>query len=636
MRTSLTARRTRSLLASLLAASVLATTAPASAEVNERTGGSTVNRSSGSAGVGGSAKQYDLRGDVPWCVKETQTGGFWDPRPNKNSNYFLAPFPGCNNNGKDENLWTVDMKNCFTGYMVWRFYGTLKPGDTTRVATRSRVEVPRWCGEGYDQDATFFFPNASDATGALARKVDGAPADFAYYVKKTNPDKREYVQTSEGWATTGRADKLKGDCTQPLTGLPNWFKTSSEKNAFGARQALWQRYFNTRRSTGSAEAARLDINSAVVPRQAGDILFGSVGDCSSIYDYQGYIAVGPGASYAAVDQIPTEVLKNNTVVVGTCAIPLERPARVYKGRNNLAYYSESAEGGKLAERYSMARFNYGLADDTVIKAYKKIIAGTAFDEGMPLTPMMWPDSDEIGRRGSSAWKRVEEQDPQAVAKLTRCDYQTLAPQTELLGCEYTEKGCPSIVTTRRPSVTVSEVGLNSDVYVEIATTLPRFYTASGDMRVFKIPTSGRVMCSGTICGTQRLHPRIISWNYKTQLVGEGGYRICGSKKERNCDWYSTPAGKNGTIEATFYSPTAKGEKSRLVVSEASVTFARRVEKEIERCETVTVTDNQTGESVDTVSCWTEIIIVELPPETVSAALLVPGDTSRTVTGSVGS
>lgn len=120
MRTSLTARRTRSLLASLLAASVLATTAPASAEVNERTGGSTVNRSSGSAGVGGSAKQYDLRGDVPWCVKETQTGGFWDPRPNKNSNYFLAPFPGCNNNGKDENLWTVDMKNCFTGYMVWR------------------------------------------------------------------------------------------------------------------------------------------------------------------------------------------------------------------------------------------------------------------------------------------------------------------------------------------------------------------------------------------------------------------------------------------------------------------------------------------------------------------------------------
>ncbi len=634
MRPASNAFRARTLLALLLVGVVTATSTPAWGAGNERTGGSNINRTGGSASVSGSAKQYELQGDVPWCNTATGGGGFWDPRPTRNNNYFLAPFPGC---GGNEDRWTVNMKNCFTGYMVWRFYGTLRPGDATRVVTRSRVEVPRWCGEGYEQNAEFFFPNAADATGAPARTVDGVKADFAYFVNRSPLNNRTVVQTSEEMNTTGTATRLAGDCTRALTDLPNWFRESTKTNASAARQSLYQRFQSTRRAT-NAETARLDINSVSAPRNADDIRFGSTDDCSSIYDYQGYIAVGPGQKYQAVELVPAEVLRDNTVVVGTCAIPLERPARVYSGRNNYAYYSDTAEDGALSERYSMARFAYGLADDSVIKGYKKVVGETAFGKGLPLTPMQWPSADRIGRLGSSAWQgRSETPDPQLVTKYTRCDYQTLAPQSDLLGCEYTKDGCPSIRTVeRRESASVKDVGLNSDVYVEVTATLPRFYTASGDLKEYKIPTTGRVLCSGRVCGTQRLDPRIISWNYRTQLAGIGGYRICDSKRQRNCDWFSDAAGKNGTITATFYSPTAKGEKARLVVSEATVTFARKVERQIERCESFTVTDPKTGEVTETVNCWTETIIEELPPETVSAALLVPGDTNRTVTGSVGS
>lgn len=632
--------RASCVFALLLATVLSVTTVPAQAAGTEGTGGKTnagsnVNRSGGSASVSGSARQDDITGAVPWCVTATGGGGFYDPTPTRNDNYFLAPFVGC---GGNENGWTVNMKNCFTGYMVWRFYGTLRAGDQTRVVTRSRVEVPRWCGEGYEQNADFFFPNATDATGSPATTVDGNAADFAYKVFKSTQNNRTVVQTSELVNTTGTATKLRGSCTKPLTSLENWFQASIKDNAKGARETLYDRYQATRRATGSAQTARLDINAIDMPRSAEDIRFGSVGDCSSIFDYQGFIPTGTGQQYATASEIPASVIRDNTVVVGTCAIPLERPARVYKGRNNYAYYTDKVADGKLGERYSMAPFPYGLADDNVIKSYKAYVKTSAFGKGLPLTPMAWPSTERIGKYGSSAWKRNEVQDPERLAQYVRCDYQSLAPQTDLIGCERTGTCKNPADTTRNDSTTrVRNQGVDADVYVEVTATLPRYYTASGELKVFRVPTTGQPLCrGGRVCGTERLDPRIVSWTYSTQLVGNNGYRACTKKGQRSCDWFSEVAGRNGTITASFYSPTAKGESVELVVTRASVTYIPKEERVIERCQVVTTTDGVTGEETSETVCWTETIIVELPPRTSEASLLLPGDAARTVTGSVGS
>jgi hypothetical protein len=615
MTSSISHVRGRAFIATALAAVLALSLAPAHGAGDERTGGSDVNRSGGSAGVGGGANQGVMTGDVPWCVPLTNKGGFWHPRPYRDNDYFLAPFPGCA--GHD---WTVALKNCFTGYMVWRFYGTLRPGDAARVVTRSRVEVPRWCGEGYEQTADFFFPNTTDVTGELATTVDGARADFGFHVWGSEYNNRTVVQTSEGVVTSGPATILQGDCTQPLIDLPNWFRTSVERNGSGARRSLFERYNATRRATGSAETARLDINAVTVPRRAEDVRFGSTGDCSSIYDYQGYL-VDPAAD--------AQTRRDNTVVVGTCAIPLERVGRVYTGRNNYAFFNDTVLDGKLGERYSMAKFPYGLAEDGVTAQYKKAVKESAFGAGLPLSPRPWPRDGAVARYGSGAWDREEILDPALMAKFVRCDYQSLAPQADLIGCEYTTGGCVNFVADTR------DRGSSSEVYVEVKATLPRFYTASGELKVFRIPTTGRVLCSGRPCGSEPLDPRIISWDYSAKLVGEGGYRVCASKRQRGCDFTTEQAGRNGLATGTFFSPTSKGERVRLLV-ESTVTFARRVEREREVCETLTFTDPITGETQGDGVCYTEIVVEELAPETVSAHKIIPGDTSRTVTGSIGS
>ncbi len=595
---------------------------PAVAGGSERTGGSGINRTGGNAGVGGGANQDEMVGDVPWCVPQTGGGGFWNPRPYRDNSLFLAPFPGC-----DGHDWTVAMKNCFTGYMVWRFYGTLRAGDAARVVTRSRVEIPRWCAEGYEQNAEFFFPNATDASGQVASSVDGTPADFAYQVWGSVYNNRTVVQTSDGLNTTGVTTRLRGDCTKPLTGLPNWFRTSVTAQPAAARQKLFQRYQSTRRVTNSEQTARLDINAVTIPRRSEDIRFGAGDDCSSIFDYQGYLAQDP-------ETVSEKTYIDNTVVVGSCAIPLERPSRVYSGRNNYAFFSDHVLDGKLGERYSMGSFPYGLAEDSVIRQFKSAVKESAFGEGLPLSPRRWPSATSVARFGSGAWDREEELNAELMSRFVRCDYQTLAPQADLLGCEFTAAGC--VHGTAVTELRVRDEGSDAAVALEVSVTVPRFYTASGELRRFRVPTTSRVLCDGRPCGSGRLDPRIISWDYRSRLVGDGGYRACSTKGQRGCDWFSRPAERDGTLTAVFYSPTSRSEKVRVEVYDVVVTYARQTEREEERCETFTFTDSRTGTAESEEVCIAEITLQEQAPETISTVVLVPENTSRSVSGSIGS
>jgi hypothetical protein len=57
---------------------------------------------------------------------------------------------------------------------------------------------------------------------------------------------------------------------------------------------------------------------------------------------------------------------------------------------------------------------------------------------------------------------------------------------------------------------------------------------------------------------------------------------------------------------------------------------------VERCETFTFTDSRTGSTETEEVCFTELTLQEQAPETITAVVLVPENSSRSVSGSIGS
>jgi len=616
--------RRRGIRSALTVAVVLLTLAssthPATAGGSSYSGGTGTNSGSGSSGVGGGNSQNDLGDNVPYCNEETGGGGFGsDP------NVFVAPFPGCIGA-----QWQYPIDRCFTGYMVWRFYGTMRPGNETKVITRSRVNFSDWCLPAGDQKATFFYPNATDALGyKVPERVDGSMSAFGWSKWSTVMGQTMYT-TDTDVPTTGPAALRKGSCTSPLVepGFKNWMQASLSEGKAAAQKWLFDRYNRTLALTGSRDIARLDINSPVYPQSPSDITSGSTTDCSSIMDYWGYKELPAGQRLDPITE------RNNTVMVGTCAIPLERPGRLYtmRGQRYHAYYNDEVKDGGLRERYSDAKFNFGMANDSVIQKFKEYIATDAHSNNkMPLTPF-WPSENQIKNNGSSAWGNAPYFNGERVANLVKCEYQTLAPATQLMGeIEPTPSPTPS---PSNSSDTVVKPG-TGDVYLAVNATLPRNYTASGDLKTFNVPTSARVLCGGRTCGTNKLDPRIVSWRYTTRLAGEGGYTPCQTKRSRNCGFYYEPGGKSRDLTAWFFSPTAKGQKARLEVTDVEIVIIPKQEITEAIRETRIVIDPVTLEEreVETVRYVTRII--ELPAETRSGSVLSPDPASRNVTGSVG-
>ena len=597
--------------------SIASSTLPASAGGSSYPGGTGTNSGSGSSGVGGGNSQDKLGDNIPYCYEPEGTGGF-----GSNPRVFRAPFPGCI--GGD---WAYPIDRCFTGYMVWRFYGTLKPGNETKVITRSQVKFSDWCLPAGDQKATFFYPNATDALGyKVPERVDGSMSAFGWSKWSTVMGETMYT-TDTDVPTTGPASLRKGTCTDSLVepGFTNWMKASLSEGKTSAQNWLFDRYNRTLALTGSRDIARLDINSPVYPQSPADITSGATNDCSSIMDYWGYKELPAGQTLDPITE------RDNTVMVGTCAIPLERPGRLYtKGNQRLhAFYNDDILDGGLRERYSDARFNFGMANDTTIQKFKNYIATDAHSNNrLPLAPF-WPSASQIKNRGSNAWSDAPVSNSQKVADLVKCEYQTLAPATQLMGTPPPPRPTPSGSTE-----TVVKPGVG-DVYLAVNATLPKNFTASGDLKPYNIPSTARVLCGGRVCGTNKLDPRIVSWKYTTRLAGEGGFTPCQTKRTRNCGFFHEAGGKSRDLTAWFFSPTAKGQKVRLEVTDVEIVIIPKQEITEEIRETRIVIDPVTLEEreVETVRYVTRII--ELPAETRSGSVLSPDPVTRNVTGSVG-
>ena len=608
-------KRSRSALALVVVMlSLCSNVLPASAGGSSLPGGTGTNSGSGSSAVGGGNSQVKLGEKLPYCYEPEGTGGF-----GTNPRVFKAPFPGC----IDAN-WQYPIDRCFTGYMVWRFYGTLKPGNETKVITRSQVKYSDWCLPAGDQKATFFYPNATDALGyKVPERIDGSLSAFGWSKWSTVRGETMYT-TDTDIPTTGPASLRRGSCTEPLVepDFTNWMQASLSVGKSTAQNWLFERYNRTLAFTGSRDIARLDINSPIYPQSPSDITIGATNDCSSIMDYWGYKELPAGKSLDPIKE------RDNTVMVGTCAIPLERPGRLYtKGNKRLhAFYSDDILEGGLRERYSDAKFNFGMANDSVIQKFKNYIASDAHSsKSLPLAPY-WPTATEIKNRGSNAWSDGPSTNAQKVADLAKCEYQTLAPATQLMGTP------PPTPTSSTKTVVKPGVG---DVYLDINATLPKNFTASGDLKTFNIPTTARVLCGGRTCGTNKLDPRIVSWTYTTQLAGEGGFAPCQTKRSRNCGFFYEPGGKSRNLTAWFFSPTAKGQKATLEVTDVEIIIIPKQEITEEIRETRIVVDPVTFEEREEETVRYVTRIIELPAETRSGSVLSPEPASRNVTGSVG-
>jgi hypothetical protein len=127
----------------------------------------------------------------------------------------------------------------------------------------------------------------------------------------------------------------------------------------------------------------------------------------------------------------------------------------------------------------------------------------------------------------------------------------------------------------------------------------------------------------------------VSWKYTTRLAGEGGFTPCQTKRTRNCGFFHEAGGKSRDLTAWFFSPTAKGQKVRLEVTDVEIVIIPKQEITEEIRETRIVIDPVTLEEreVETVRYVTRII--ELPAETRSGSVLSPDPATRNVTGSVG-
>lgn len=621
-----------------------------------------VNNSGGSYGSNyseaetkGSGKSFSQikEGTAPTCFISKKTGswfytnadGSYDKTRSMN-NYFISPFPGCLGY-----KWSEFMTNCITGTFVFRFYGTLN--SPTQAITTSRSGIENTCEQS--NRAGLFYPNPMDS--------GVPPSEINISILRDEDGNTVYSYINKDILTSGPVIEKKGSCNSDFISNPefkNRLEESIKENKLSSiKDELYLLYQEIRNKKFDNLLASLYINHdrKTDITKASDISLGSTSDCSSVFDYQQYIATGPKEKYKSFSDIPENVINEGTVVVGTCAIATERPARIYLkgGDRDYAFYSSKAENGLLVERYSKYKVDLSnIKDDNITNKYKDAIINSNFDN-LPKSYLKWPSISDITKRGSTAWYSLSEPDitkaNNFIREYFKCTYDIIKPVDKLLGddglCEENNKPKPCPTLSPSPSPSPSEQtnisGLGSGVYLVIESTLPKYYTASGELQIYNIQSKGRVVCDGGPCKSAPAicdpgscptpDPIIIDYNYVTDLIGVNGYRECSKKNQLKCDFYSTLGKKDAAIEAIFYSPSEKKESVKLVINSPRVRYIPQ--RYVEFCSPIVIgVDPETGE--DIIGCEVKYRLVQDPERATNNYYHKKGGENKGVTGSTGS
>jgi hypothetical protein len=627
----------------------------AAGPVNNSGGGYGSNYSE--AETKGSDKSFSQikEGTAPTCFISKKTGswfytnsdGSYDKTRSMN-NYFISPFPGCLGY-----KWSEFMTNCITGTFVFRFYGTLNA--PTQAITTSRSGIENTCEQS--NRAGLFYPNPMDS--------GVPPSEINISILRDEDGNTVYSYINKDILTSGPIIEKKGSCNSDFISnseFKNRLEESIKENKLSSiKDELYLLYQEIRNKKFDNLLASLYINHdrKTDITKASDISLGSTSDCSSVFDYQQYIATGPKEKYKSFSDIPENVINEGTVVVGTCAIATERPARIYLkgGDRDYAFYSSKAENGLLVERYSKYKVDLSnIKDDNITNKYKDAIINSNF-ENLPKSYLKWPSISDINKRGSTAWFSLSEPDltkaNNFIREYFKCTYDIIKPVDKLLGddelCEENNKPkpCPTSSPSPSPSPSPSEStnisGLGSGVYLVVESTLPKYYTASGELMIYNIQSKGRVVCDGGPCKSAPAicdpgscptpDPIIIDYNYVTDLIGVNGYRECSKKNQLKCDFYSTLGKKDAAIEAIFYSPSEKKESVKLVINSPRVRYIPQ--RYVEFCSPIVIgVDPETGE--DIIGCEVKYRLVQDPERATNNYYHKKGGENKGVTGSTGS
>lgn len=600
-------------------------------------------------------------GTAPTCYEDLKTGSWYTTNANGTYNknipindYFIKPFPGC-----DGYKWTENIKNCLTGTLAWRFYGTLT--DPVQAVTLSKAGTLSSCEASIQ--AGLIYPNPMDS---------GVPYGDMDLIKSKNKNGNDIYRVKGNIyaVTTGIVSNKTNNCNDKFinnSNFKNRLAASLDKNSIKSiKSELYEEFKKEFNKTQSISLAGLHINHDLKTNinNANDISFGLTTDCSSIYDYQQYIETGSSSLYKSYSEIPKEVINQGTVVLGTCAIATERPARIYqKNSNDLSYafYGNKAESGMLTERYS--KIETGLknkitsATDTIIEKYKDKIINNYYP-GLPKGYISWPKAAEINKYGSTAWNSLEEATQGDINKFLQgnldCTYTKLEPTDKLIGCSESKSDinckdpcspqttpCPTPTPSPSPTPTISAP--SSGVYIEIETQLPKYFTASGELKRYNITSDSKVLCDGRTCrpapeicdpGSCPIpDPIIVSHKYGTDLIGVNGYRECRSTAERKCDFYASNGGNLKDISAIFFSPSAKGEYVKLSITSPLVRYIPQ--RYVPFCSPIVVgVDPETGE--DIMGCETKYRLVQDKEVAGTQYYHKKGGENKGVTGSSGS
>lgn len=601
----------------------------------------------------GSDKSFSQikEGTAPTCYTSKNTGswfytnsdGSYDKSRSLN-NYFIYPFPGCLGY-----KWSEFMTNCITGTFVFRFYGTLNSPTQAVTTSRSGIEEP--CERS--NKAGLFYPNPMDS--------GVSPGEINISIFENSDYNTYYSYISSRVLTTGPVIEKKGNCNTDFVSNPefkNRLEESIRENKLSAiKDELYILYKEISNQKFDNLLASLYINHDRKSKitKASDISLGPLSDCSSVFDYQQYIATGPKEKYKSFSAIPESVINEGTIVVGTCAVATERAARIYMKGNNrdYAFYSSKAENGMLVERYS--KFNVDLSNvknDNITNSYKEAIINTDFEK-LPKSFLKWPSISDINKKGSTAWHALSEPDSSIANKFIRdyfkCTYDIIKPVDKLLGdddlCEETNKPkpCPTPSPSPTPTESPTISSLGSGVYLVVESNLPKYYTASGELQVYNISSKGRVVCDGGPCKSAPAicdpgscptpDPIIIDYNYVTDLIGVNGYRECLKKSQLKCDFYSTLGKKDSSIEAIFYSPSERNESVKLVINSPRVRYIPQ--RYVEFCSPIVIgVDPETGEAI--MGCETKYRLVQDPEKATNNYYHKKGGENKGVTGSTGS
>ena len=597
-------------------------------------------------------------GTAPTCYDNLKTGSWYETNDNGTYNknitindYFIKPFPGCYGY-----KWTENIKNCLTGTIAWRFYGNLT--DPAQAITLSKAGTRSPCESNIQ--AGLLYPNPMDS---------GISYTDIGVIKSINKIGSEIYELkgNNNVITTGNVLSKKDRCNDNFINNENFKNRLGESLNTNSTQSikdeLYKEYKNEYNKTQSLVLASLHINHNlnVNITSANDISFGSLTDCSSIYDYQQYIETGFNKQYKTYSEVPQQLINQGTVVLGTCAIATERPARIYQKNSkelSYAFYGDRAESGMLTERYS--KIETGLKNkktsttDPITQKYKNAIIENYYS-GLPKGYINWPKAADINKQGSTAWNNLKEATKADIDRFLLenldCTYTKLEPTDRLIGCPVIKGNsspndpCKPIGPTPSPSPSPEPdiSAPSSGVYIEISTQLPKFFTASGELKRYNIESESRVLCDGRTCKTSPEicdpgscpipDPVIVSHKYETDLIGVNGYRECRSKSERKCDFYASNGSKMSDISAIFFSPSAKGEYVKLGITAPLVRYIPQ--KYVEFCSPIVVgVDPKTGE--DIMGCQSKFRLVQEKEVAGTQYYHKKGSENKGVTGSSGS